>query len=91
MTLLPSLSQKITPKKPLWKDEKSPSLPPSHKNPPTFSLLPKTSVIPCRLIHSIYFNYLPVISSRTPTPNNHPSEETKKKTKKNFNPLLPSP
>jgi len=63
----------------------------THKNPPTFSLLPKTSVIPCNLYHSIYFNYLPLISSRTPTPNNHPSEEAKKKTKKNLNPLLPSP
>jgi hypothetical protein len=92
MTILPSFFQKTTPKKPPSKDEKSPSLP----TPPTKTLQPSPFFLEVQLYLVILFiqstfNYLPLISSRTPTPNNHPSEEAKKKTEKNLDSLLPSP
>lgn len=92
MTILRSFFQKTTPKKPPSKGEKSPSLP----TPPTKTLQPSPFFLEVQLYLVILFiqstfNYLPLISSRTPTLNNQPSEEAKKKTEKNLNSLLPSP
>jgi hypothetical protein len=72
----------LFPKKPPWKGEKSPSLP----TPPTKTLQPSPFFLEVQLYHVILFiqsnfNYLPLISSWTPTPNNHPFEEAKKKKK----------